>query len=240
MNLITINSASSAMTMSSLEIAELVESNHADVRRSIERLANRGVISLPPLAEVSNTGPGPKTISVYNLCKRDSLIVVAQLCPEFTARVVDRWQQLESQVAAASDPMAVLNNPAAMRGLLLTYTEKVLTLESKVGELAPKAEALDRIATADGSMCITNAAKALQVQPKRLFSWLREHQWIYRRPGGSGYLAYQNRIQSGLLSHKVTTVERSDGTEKVVEQVLIAAKGLVKLSEAFGLNGGAA
>lgn len=51
--------------MSSREIADLVESNHADVRRSIERLGNRGVITLPPLAEVSNAGPGPKTIGVY-------------------------------------------------------------------------------------------------------------------------------------------------------------------------------
>lgn len=37
---------------------------------------------------------GPKTISVYQLNKRDSLIVVAQLCPEFTARIVDRWRTI--------------------------------------------------------------------------------------------------------------------------------------------------
>jgi len=96
MNLITMTN----LTMSSLEISNLVESNHADVRRSIERLAAKEVIVLPPLAEVSNTGFGPKTISVYNLDKRSSIIVVAQLSPEFTARLVDRWQELESIVAA--------------------------------------------------------------------------------------------------------------------------------------------
>lgn len=90
-----------AATMSSLEISELVESNHADVRRSIERLSERGVIALTPLAEVSNPGPGPRFVKVYNLDKRSSLIVVAQLCPEFTARIVDRWQELE---AAATQP----------------------------------------------------------------------------------------------------------------------------------------
>lgn len=63
--------------------------------RSIERLSERGVITLPPLAEVSNDGPGPKFIKEYRLVKRDSLIVVAQLCPEFTTRIVDRWQELE-------------------------------------------------------------------------------------------------------------------------------------------------
>lgn len=111
------------VTMSSREIAELVESNHADVRRSIERLAatvdGKGnpktpVITLPPLAEVSNSGPGPKTISVYLLCKRDSLIVVAQLCPEFTARIIDRWQELEAAVSAPVTPR-VTEDPAVAR-----------------------------------------------------------------------------------------------------------------------------
>lgn len=238
MDALTIPGASAdTLTMSSLEISGLVESNHADVRRSIERLGNRGVIALPPLAEVSNDGPGPKTISVYNLCKRDSLIVVAQLCPEFTARIIDRWQALEEQVAKpAIDPMQILSDPAAMRGLLLTYTEKVLALESKVEALAPKAEALERIAEADGLMNCTVAAKALQIQPKRLFDWLRANHWIYRRPGGAGNVAYQDKIQCGYLTHKVTTVQREDGSEKVVEQVLVTGKGLAKLSQSFRMH----
>ena len=36
----------------------------------------------------------------------------------------------------------------------------------------------------------------------------------------------------GLVDYKVTTVSRSDGTEKIVEQVLVTAKGLAKLAEA--------
>ena len=225
------------VTMTSLEISRLVESNHADVRRSIERLSTRGVITLPPTAEVSNDGPGPKTISVYSLCKRDSLIVVAQICPEFTARVVDRWQELEEQVAKPALNPANLSRLQLIE-LAMQAEQERLVLEAKVGELAPKAEALDRISTADvGSLCITNAAKALQVPPKKLFSWMQEHQWIYRRAGNSGWIAYQHRIQCGWLEHKVTTVERSDGTEKVVEQVLVTPKGLAKLSAFVELKG---
>lgn len=37
---------------------------------------------------------------------------------------------------AAADPMVVLSDPAALRGLLLTYTEKVQKLESTVKEQA--------------------------------------------------------------------------------------------------------
>lgn len=223
-----------AVTMTSREIAELVEQRHDNVKRTMETLGEKGVISLPQIEEVSNTGPGPKTIGVYRVGKRDSLIVVAQLCPEFTARIVDRWQELEAQASKPVDPMAILADPAAMRGLLLTYTEKVLALQATVEAQAPKVEGFDRIATAEGSICITNAAKDLQCQPKRLFSHLQAAHWIYRRAGGSGYLGYQDKIQTGYLEHKVTTIERSDGSVKMVEQVLVTPKGLAKLALQLG------
>lgn len=135
------------------------------------------------------------------------------------------------QTPAPMTAMDALEDPEMVRGLLLNYATKVIELRKQVAEQAPKVEALNLIATeAHGSMCITNAAKDLQMQPKRLFAWLQEHQWIYRRAGGSGFTAYQARIQVGYLEHKVSTVERSDGTVKVVEQVLVTPKGLAKLA----------
>lgn len=223
-------------TMTSLEIAELVNSNHADVRRSIERLAERGVIQPQPLAEVSNPGPGPKTIKAYLIGKRDSYIIVAQLSPEFTARLVDRWQQLEEQAAQPALNPATLSRMQLIQIAMQAEQERI-ALEHQVQTLAPKAEALDRFSTfAEGSMCITNAAKSLQVQPKAFFRWLQQHEWIYRRAGGSGWLAYQSRMQVGYLEHKVTTVERGDGSEKVVEQVLVTAKGLAKLARELAVK----
>lgn len=137
-----------------------------------------------------------------------------------------------AQQARQPDPMQVLNDPVAMRSLLLGYSEKVLALKDQVEAMAPKVQALARIAEAGaGAVCITNAAKALQMQPRQLFSLLGQRRWIYKRPGGAAWLAYQDKIQSGVLEHKVTTVSRSDGTEKVVEQVLITPKGLAKLAE---------
>ena len=219
------------VTMSSREIADMVGSRHDDTKRSIERLANQGVITLPPMAEVSNAGRGPKMVSVYLFAgekgKRDSIIVVAQLSPEFTARLVDRWQELESNLA----------KPVELSRMDILQ----LAIDSEKGRLAaveqlaiatPKAEALDLLTLADGAMCITNAAKSISKRPKDLFAWMQSHDWIYRRPGGSSWCAYQERIKSGLLTHKVTTVSRSDGTEKIVEQVLVTAKGLAKLAEA--------
>lgn len=129
----------------------------------------------------------------------------------------------------ASDPMAVLNDPNAMRGLLLTYTEKVISLEQTVAEQAPQVATLHRIAAADGSLCMRDAAKVLQVRPVDLRRWLVAHGWVYQRPGHSGWLAYQDRIQQGVMCHKVTTVQREDGTDKVVEQARITSKGIARI-----------
>ncbi|VVO30677.1 Rha family transcriptional regulator [Pseudomonas fluorescens] len=83
--------------MSSQEIADLVGSRHDKVKQSIERLAERSTIQLPPLGEVKNHLG--QSVAVYQVCKRDSFVVVAQLSPEFTAALVDRWQALEEQAA---------------------------------------------------------------------------------------------------------------------------------------------
>jgi prophage antirepressor-like protein len=133
--------------------------------------------------------------------------------------------------APARDPMDVLRDPVAMRGLLLTYSEKVLTLESTIATQAPKVAALDRIASAEGSTCITDAAKTLQIRPKELFRWLSANGWIYRRVGGSGWIAYQNRLQQGFLEHKVATFELPSGEKRMTEHVLVTPKGLAKLAE---------
>ncbi len=152
------------------------------------------------------------------------------ISPAFHLKVIRAYDAL---VTAPPSPLN-LADPAVLRAALLGYTEKVIALEATVAQQAPKVAALDRIATAAGSICITDAAKSLQVQPKALFRTLQECEWIYRRPGGSGWIAYQRRIQSGLLEHKVTTITRNDGSDKVVEQVLVTPRGLTALSEKLG------
>lgn len=223
------------LTMSSNEVAALTEKRHGDVIRDI-RVMLEALGDDADLRHVQETKDSRGYTAEFKLPKDLTLTLVAGYNVKLRKRIIDRWLELEAQAAKPIDPMAALSDPATMRGLLLTYTEKVLTLESKVVELAPKAEALDRIADADGLMNPTVAAKSLQVQPKKLFDFMREKHWIYRRPGGSGNVAYQDKIQAGYLTHKITTVQREDGTDKVCEQVLVTAKGLAKLASLLGVQ----
>lgn len=127
------------ITMTSLEISELTGSRHDSVKRTIERLAERGVIQSPPLVEIENKqslGPRNKTMAYVftgKQGKRDSLIVVAQLCPEFTARIVDRWQELEEAVSTPAANLPDFSNPAAAARAWAEQYElgQVLSIENK-------------------------------------------------------------------------------------------------------------
>lgn len=128
--------------MTSREIAELVQSRHDDTKRSIERLVERGIIQLPPMAvseKINGLGkkqPIKEYVFIGEQGKRDSIIVVAQLSPEFTAALVDRWQELEAMQPdpMQPDPMQLLNDPTALRHMLIGYTEKVETLAKERDE----------------------------------------------------------------------------------------------------------
>lgn len=185
------------LTMSSREIADLVDSRHDDVKRSIERLADRGVITPPPLAEVSNTGPGPKTISVYLIGKRDSYVIVAQLSPEFTARLVDRWQELE---AAVSAPAALPSYAEALRQL----ADKIEETEQQKLALqaaAPKVAFVDRYVEADsGLKGFRQVAKLLKANESEFRRFLTDEKIMYRL--GGEWVAHQPHLDASRFEMK--------------------------------------
>jgi len=98
-------------------------------------------------------------------------------------------------------------------------------------ELQEDRNVLRKIAVADGSLCITDAAKTLQVSCDLLFRIMRERQWIYKRQGTKNYIAYQTMINSNRLEHKASTIIRPDGTERIVSNVRVTPRGIVDLAK---------
>lgn len=215
--------SSAPLTMSSREIADLTGSSHDNVLKTVRALLARGVVSGN---ETPYTHPqNGQTYVEFRLSYRDTMVVVSGYSVELRAKIIDRWQELESGAQAIAVPQTLAE---ALR-LAADLSERHEAARAALAIAEPKAAALDRIATASGSTCITNAAKDLQMAPRALFAWLSAHRWIYRRAGGKGWVAYQDRIQSGHLEHKVALVDKADGTEKAVEQVLVTPKGLALL-----------
>lgn len=233
------------VTMSSREIAKLtgkqVKHIHADIWNMLGQLydikkdghdfdhyKNQQVtLSNGALATIDARG----YISEFNLDRYHSEVLVTGYDLKRRAAVIKRWYDLEiGQAKPVVDPMTALNDPSFLRSTLLTYTEKVIELESQVEEMKPDVEALTRIAKSQGSMCVTDAAKQLQVKPKSLFDIMSQCKWIYRRLG-TPWIGYQDKIQQGLIEHKVTVITKPDGEDKSIPQVRVTPKGLSKLAK---------
>jgi hypothetical protein len=72
------------------------------------------------------------------------------ISPIFHLKVIRAYDALVTQPPSTRDPMQWLSDPATMRRLLLSYCDQVLDLEHTVQSLAPRVNALDRLAEAQG------------------------------------------------------------------------------------------
>lgn len=167
MNSIAIMNSGQQLTMSSQEIADLVESRHDSVKRTIERLIERKAIGLTPLVEVKN-GQG-QTVSVYQLEKRDTYVVVAQLSPEFTAALVDRWQELEAKQAKPAE----LSRMDILK-LAMESEQARIEAEAKLAIAAPKVQFFDKVVERDTLMSATQVAQKLGLSAVALNKHLDE------------------------------------------------------------------
>lgn len=149
---------SAVLTMSSKEIADLVEKRHDNVKRTIETLVERCVIASPHFEEKPTAG---RPLVVYHLPKRDTFVVVAQLSPEFTARVVDRWQELEAEKAKGVLALPNFSNQAEAARAWAAEFEAKQKAEALLIEAQPKAEVFQRVVSHDRS--ITDVARMLDV-----------------------------------------------------------------------------
>ena len=215
------------LTMTSRDIAELVESRHDSVRLSIERLAERGVIQLPPLVEVENnqaTSPNSKS-RVYVFSgeqgKRDSIVVVAQLSPEFTARLVDRWQELEAQVAKPALPD--FSNPAEAARAWAAQYEQRAALEAKVAEDAPKVEFYHDVTGSDNAIDMATVAKVLNrgIGRNRLFAFLREAGVLDSRNA-----PYQRFVDMGWFRQVETKWQKPNGDWQIGIKTVVFQRGV--------------
>lgn len=217
----------SCNTMSSREIAELTGSTHDNVLKTVRGLVAKGVVS-------SNDTPyvHPQNGQIYReflLSQRDTLVVVSGYSVELRAKIIDRWQQLEAQFSQ-------FQIPATYAEALQAAADQARdnqSLRLVILDQAPKVAAIKRLAAAGGAICITDTAKQLQIQPARLFAWLEQHRWIFRRKGSKRWVAYQPRITAGYMTHKVTalTPDPESGIERVAFDPMVTPKGLARLAE---------
>lgn len=157
-------------TMSSREIAELVESRHDVVKKSIDRLVEKGIISKPPLVDGIKSANGIVEKN-YAIEKRDSYVMVAQLSPLFTAKLVDRWQELESSI---KNQLPDFNNPAIAARAWADEVEAKQIALAKIESDKPKVDFAIAVRNLDGSCEIGEFSALLGIGRNTFFKMFRE------------------------------------------------------------------
>ena len=164
-------------SMTSLDISELCQKRHDNVKRLIENLINQQVIACPQIEVVQKEANNRiYDVEVYVFTgeqgKLDSITVVAQLCPEFTAALVKRWYELENQNA--------VQLPQTFAEALQLAADQARQLELA----APKVQYFDRVADTKNLLNASQVGKKVGMSAVKLNQYLADIGVYDRRIAG--------------------------------------------------------
>jgi phage regulator Rha-like protein len=177
------------LTMSSREMAELCQKRHDNVRRTICALAERGAIEFPQIEGIKTA---TKSSFEYRVSKRDSYVVVAQLSPELTARLVDRWQELESKQAPAL-PQTYLQ---ALQALVIAERTRQEAIRTKA-EIGSRREAT----AMNAASTLSKKVKKLEVElgQSHQYATIKRIEKLYPKLKLNWRLLKESSLSLGLL-----------------------------------------
>jgi anti-repressor protein len=207
------------LTMSSREVAELTGSTHDNVLKTIRRLVEEGVVSCneTPYRHPQNG----QHYAEFLLSFRDTMVVVSGYSAQLRAKIIDRWQELEQ-----APRLPNLADPALLRGLLLEYTEKVLSLQSTIEKQAPMVAFANAVADAEDLQKIAVVAKALGVGPRKLLNFMKDD-GVLMRDG----LPFQHHLDAGRFRVIEVPYTDAQGNKRMRPATRVTARGLTFLQQ---------
>lgn len=217
--LLPITEKNASLTMSSREIAELTHKEHKNVLRVIRDLIEQNLVAqIEPLKfEYRN-----QWFDYYELNKRDTFVVVARLSPEFTAAVVDRWQELEAKQAVQL-PQTFAE--ALRLAADLEEQKQALLLENQ--RMKPKAAFVEHYVEVGTTKSLRETAKILKMPEKAMIQRLVEDRILYRQ--SNNLLPYQKYHERELFAVKTGTAEHGHN----FTQTRVTSKGMAFIANRY-------
>lgn len=221
-------------TMTSLEIAELAGREHKSVMRSIRDMEDdwvkvRGCKFALSQRTIAIPNGGYKDVPCYVLNKTECLYIATKFNDETRAKLVLRWEELETKERTGGFVVPQTFSQALMLAAQQQEQieeQKLLIAEKdkKIAQDAPKVVFSDAVVGSQSSCLIGELAKILtqngyKIGQNRLFDKLREEGYLGR--SGEYYnIPNQKYVEQGLFELKKTThsengVMKSSVTPKV-------------------------
>lgn len=127
-----------------------------------------------------------------------------------------------------------------MSRALVTAQGIIASKDEQITALAPRAEAWDELASAEGDYSVADAAKILaragvKTGPQRLFDQLASIRWVHRAHDGK-WRAYAAAVDNGYLTEKPQSHYHPRTSELILDapQVRVTIRGLERLRQRLG------
>lgn len=234
---------SESLKTTSRVIAEKFGKQHKDVLRAIRNLessADFNERNFAPVEFIEEFQFKSEKRVEYHIT-RDGFTFLAM---GFTGKAAAAWKEqfiaafnaMEAKLRDGARPtMLDLNDPAQLVPLLASYAQRTQVAEAKVVQFQPKAEAFDRLDSAEGNLTVRPAAKVLGMPEVKFTKWLEMNRWAFRQSGKGPLQAYVEKRNAGYVDHKLGRYhDNQTGEDKVSVTMVITPKGLARLAKLIG------
>ena len=233
-------SVNDVQTISSREVAEMMEREHKEIMWIIEGNERRGIVGIKPTIDQSaelhfanyfiesTYNDRGRQLKCYKCTKMGCEILANKLTRKkgilFTAKYVSKFNEMEKYIKE-QEPKVPTTYKEALKHLLLQVEENErLQLENEehqktIGEMSPKAKYFDDLVDKDLLLNFRDTAKELDIKQKDFIDFLISNKYIFRDNGGN-LKPYSTSMSKGLFKIKEFIINNHAGT-----QTLITPKG---------------
>jgi phage antirepressor YoqD-like protein len=168
--------SNTALTMSSLDIANLTGKNHSDVKRDIMNTLSQADLDPSKFAHTYNDAQN-RSQPCYLLPKRECDLVVSGYSVKYRLAIIDRWQELESNQFKLPQSFA-----EALR-LAADQQETIQAQAAQIEQQKPAVEFIERYVQSTGNLGFRQACKLLKANETEFRAFLTDQKIMYKLGG---------------------------------------------------------
>lgn len=226
-------------TISSLEVADMVEKRHKNLLRDIAKYTYELTeLKIEPSEFFRDSTYKDKTgrvLQCFDVTKKGCEFIAHKLTgikgTEFTAKYIDRFHTME-QIIADHIPqgkellaLAVLEAQKTINDLQASNTALIEDNE----RMKPKEIFSDAVTASKDSILVGDLAKILKqrgfdIGQNRLFQKLRDNGYLISRKGLSWNMPTQRSMEMGLFEIEERAITNPDGTVKIRKTTKVTGK----------------
>ncbi len=205
-----IDTLTTGQRMTSLEIAEVTGKQHKNVMQAIRNMepAWEKIDGLKFQLIYYEDAYGRKK-PCYSLTKTECLYVATKFNDEARARLVLRWEELETKARRQQQVAREMTDVEIMARAVLISTKQIEALTKTVAVLEPKAHYCDEVLNSVSCLTTTQVAKGLEMTAIELNRRLCEMGIQFIQSGQ--YMLYEKYSRRGYAQNRTYSYYDNDG-----------------------------